>query len=1138
MRIGVGMLLFTSVLIGSLVLAEPQRRDFRHIDGSLGSSSYFESSPVRLSGDLDSLFLIYKHRIRCEDENYFPWAESWDGYNVRIRVAGADTLYEEIEPYQVADDSSYYAPLSRYTHQWDVLRCWEAHGEQMGPYDSPRDQWIGGFSNDEEDSVETKIFDLRPFAGDTIQICFVGGSDWAVCTADSSDFFGYIIDDILVVEGVDSTRLADLPSPLGGDTLFFDDFEGPYQTWSCYNKYPIGDHWWLASGGHSGSYKAMCSNDSTLEYVALMDNAIISPKFAREDLPGWPAGPDSLWLHWWLKGSVDSVNAWAYNMYKLDVGGWEHVSTLHSPYEEKGYDLDSLTNDQWKLNREWSAYGIGMHDLTPLLSAGWDTLQVLVGFGSNASAVPPGVIGLQADDIALIGKQTGEDTLLYFSAEDPGWNDEITGQPWTTVDFTDSLADSMWHKDTFQAISGTYSMWWGDPDIQGYGNGRYQALISPKLYIGYDTGSIAGTVSNGGKGPIAGAVVTAEGALMISDTTDAGGQYLIADVPAGLYDITASASGYYPETEGGATVAEGDTTVVDFYLSPYQMDLDWSTFLGGNSEDYGRGVALDSSGCVYLTGTTRSPDFPVTAGAYDTTLGGVRDAFAAKLNASGSVLIYAIYLGGEGWDYGADIDLDSAGCVYLVGTTQSSDFPITTGAFDSTLGGDKDNFVAKLNTEGDALLYSTYLGGGNNEQDGDIVVDHLGRAHVTANTASSNFPTTPGAFDESFNYGLSDIVVVVLNATGSALYYGTYVGSDGFEKSAGIAIDDSGRTWVAGYTTSSDFPITPNALDNSFNDGDGDAVVFAMDVDGSDMSYGTFLGGGEGDYGTAVKQNDSGQICVAGYTYSDDFPVTPGAFDELHSGDADAFVARLDVSLTSLEFSTYLGGSGSDALWGMGMDANNDIYVMGSTWSQDMPVTDAAVDTTYNGQMDIYLSWLGDDGAVLRYATFLGADFDDSPSDMVVDPQGSAYVIGWTTSSAFPTTAGAFSTVYNGGYCDAFVFKLGGGSDLTPPEAIDDLDISLEGGAKSSSGNVRLIWSEPYDDVGVVRYVIHRSNDPASSGDSIAGTTDTTYVDAGAVGDTLTNYFYVVRAVDGADRKSADSNQVGEFDNQMTNGIE
>jgi len=1132
----VGILIVSLILVSGLAMAEAQQKLAPGNAGVTKPGKYDHISIDRQSGDIDSLFLIYKHRIRCEESSEFPYLDGWDGYDVRIRVAGADTMYQEIEPYQVAADSSYYAPSSHSTHEWDILKCWEAHGEQSGPYSSPWDQWIGGFANHDDVSVETKIFDLRPFAGDTIQICFVGGSDWGVCTVDDSTLFGYIIDDILVVEGMDSTRLADLPSPLGGDTLFFDDFEGPDQAWSYYSKYPVGDYWRLASGGHSGAYKAMCSDDSTLEYVALLDNAIVSPKFARIDLP---TGLDSLWLHWWLKCSVDSVNAWAHNMYKLDDEDWEHISVLDPPYERKWYNLGRATNDDWKHNTEWSAFGTEMHDLTPLLYTGWDTLQVLVGFGSDGSPVPSGVVGLQVDDITLIGKQTDEDTLLYFSAEGPGWNDEITGEPWYTVDFTDSLADSMWHKDTFRAISGTYSMWWGDPDIQGYANMRYQALISPKLFIGYDSGHIAGTVSGSGKGPIAGAVVTAEGAETRSDTTDAGGHYLISDLPTGSYDVTATAMGYQLYTENDVAVVADDTTMVDFSLTPCTIDFTWSTFLGGSNHDQGYGIAVDISGCAHVTGNTQSTDFPVTAGAYDTSLANNGDLFVTKFHALGSSLMYSTFLGGGQTDQGTQIAVDKVGNVFVTGRTYSSDFPVTVGAFDTSLAGSSDSFVSKLNATGDVLLFSTFLGGSGSERTGSIAVDDTSQAHVASSTTSSDFPVTGGAFDVTHNGGGYDNYVAKLNATGSDLLYATFVGGGGNDNSYDIYLNDVGQAWVVGEAPSG-YPTTTNAFDTTYNGGTSDAVVFCVSMKGDSLVYGSYLGGSESDAGLAIGLDESGRIYLAGETSSDDFPVTDGAFDRAIGGASDGFAARLSVSRDSLDYATFLGGDGIEAVYGLVVDSSRGVFLAGKTGSSDFPATVGAIDSTFNSAVDAFVAWLAAGGDHLKYATFLGGAESDLVEDMALDQAGNVYAVGYSTSSDFPTTSSAYDTSHNGGtgQYDAIVFCLGEVVDLTPPETIDDLTIALESGAKSSSGDVRLIWSEPYDDVGVVRYVIHRSTDPAALGDSLAGTTDTTYMDAGTVGDTGSNYFYVVRAVDGAGWKSFDSNQVGEFDSQMTNGVE
>jgi len=297
---------------------------------------------------------------------------------------------------------------------------------------------------------------------------------------------------------------------------------------------------------------------------------------------------------------------------------------------------------------------------------------------------------------------------------------------------------------------------------------------------------------------------------------------------------------------------QGKVTTISAQSSA--SDLLYSTFLGGSSSDEGNGIAIDSSGAAYVTGRTSSSDFPTTPGAFDTSF---NNAFVVKLNAAGSALTYATFLGGSESDSGNAIAVDISGAAYVTGHTSSSDFPTTSGAFDTSFNGSAytgDAFVIKLNADGSALDYSTFLGGSAFDDGEDIAIDSSGAAYVTGITESFSFPTTSAAFDTSFN-GSGDAFVVKLNAAGSALDYSTFLGGSGFNEDEGwgITIDPSGAAYVIGTTVSSDFPTTPGAFDTSFNGGTdyqgGDAFVAKLNAAGSALTYSTFLGGSGDDWG-------------------------------------------------------------------------------------------------------------------------------------------------------------------------------------------------------------------------------------------------------------------------------------------------
>jgi hypothetical protein len=236
---------------------------------------------------------------------------------------------------------------------------------------------------------------------------------------------------------------------------------------------------------------------------------------------------------------------------------------------------------------------------------------------------------------------------------------------------------------------------------------------------------------------------------------------------------------------------------------------------------------VDGAGNAYITGSTSSSNFPTTPGAFQRSSGSRWNAFVARLNAGGSALVYSTYLGGSSYDFGSGIGLDGVGNAYVTGSTSSSNFPTTPGALQTTPGGGgyHDAFVTKLNAGGSALVYSTYLGGSNDDEASAIAVDGAGNAYVTGHTYSRDFPTTPGAFQRSNGGGPWDAFVARLNAGGSALVYSTYLGGNDRDEGFGIAVDAIGNAYVVGSTYSSNFPTTPGALQRTYGGGFSDAFV-------------------------------------------------------------------------------------------------------------------------------------------------------------------------------------------------------------------------------------------------------------------------------------------------------------------------
>jgi hypothetical protein len=506
------------------------------------------------------------------------------------------------------------------------------------------------------------------------------------------------------------------------------------------------------------------------------------------------------------------------------------------------------------------------------------------------------------------------------------------------------------------------------------------------------------------------------------------------------------------EAEVGFAVAQYDAS------QPLVIDpaLVYSTYLGGSGFDEGFRIAVDSGGNAYVTGSTSSTNFPTAGGPYQAASGGGTDAFVAKLNPTGTALVYSTYLGGSGIDEGLGIALDP-GCgpapaalcnAYVTGETGSTNFPTTSGAFQPAFGGGfSDAFVAKLNAAGTALVYSTYLGGSGNRGDVGlgIAVDSVGSAYVTGYTDSTNFPTTPGALQTTFGGGLCyygyytcfDAFVVKLNPTGTApLAYSTYLGGSGDDFGHDIAADSGGNAYVTGETGSPNFPTTPGAFQPAFGGGSGDAFVAKLNPTGTALVYSTYLGGSGFDEGLGIAL-DPGcgpapaapcNAYVTGDTSSPNFPTTSGAFQTSLGalGGSNAFVTKLNPAGTPpLTYSTYLGGSTSDAGSGIAVDSLSNAYVTGTSNSTNFPITTDAFQPASGGGADAFVTKLNPAGtAPLAYSTYLGGSDSDRGNGIALDSARNAYVTGFTVSTNFLTTPGAFQPAFDGGSGDAFVAKI------------------------------------------------------------------------------------------------------------------
>ena len=490
----------------------------------------------------------------------------------------------------------------------------------------------------------------------------------------------------------------------------------------------------------------------------------------------------------------------------------------------------------------------------------------------------------------------------------------------------------------------------------------------------------------------------------------------------------------YQESDGRREEIVGeyvlrDSNLVGFEVGTYDVArplvidpvLVYSTYLGGSGGDIGYGITVDVDGNVYITGSTFvSPDFP-TANPLQPTSGGSEDAFVAKLK-DGSTLIYSTYLGGSGLDRGSSIAVDAAGNAYVTGLTSSTDFPTANPLQAVKGGGNWDTFVAKLNSDGSALLYSTYLGGDRDDEGYSIAVDAADNAYVTGSTASSDFPTVnplqPEVGPTVFG---GDAFVAKLTPDGSSLVYSTYLGGTFSDFGFGIAVDSARNAYITGGTESTDFP-TANPLQPA-NSGFEEAFVTKLDPSGSTLIYSTYLGGGNSDRGADIALDESGNAYVTGNTSSSDFP-TANPLQPVIGSIAlggDAFVAKLNPEGSSLVYSTYLGGSGSDIVSGIDVDASGNAYVIGKTESSDFPTANP-LQPVLGSSRDAFVAKLNPEGSSLVYSTYLGGNTFDEGQAIAVDSAGSAYVTGWTSSADFPT-ANPLQPALGGGN-NAFVARI------------------------------------------------------------------------------------------------------------------
>ena len=377
-------------------------------------------------------------------------------------------------------------------------------------------------------------------------------------------------------------------------------------------------------------------------------------------------------------------------------------------------------------------------------------------------------------------------------------------------------------------------------------------------------------------------------------------------------------------------------------ISADGSQLIYSTYLGGNGSDTASGIAVDATGTAYVGGYTLSTNFPIFT-PYQAAIrsAGTFDAFAARLNSAGSALMYSTYLGGSSDDAPFAVALDSAGSFYLAGQTASTNFPLLNSVVGSRVSA-IDGFVTKLSSAGNTLIFSTYLGGNNDDGPQGLAADGAGNAYITGYTRSSNFQRVNfiqgalggGTCTDGVNtFPCSDAFVTKIASAGSQIVYSTYLGGNGEDQGEGIAVDSQGNAYVSGFAASSNFP-TATPIQSTLA-GETDVFVTKLNAAGTAIAYSTYLGGLLSDDGSAIAVDSAGSAIVAGNTSSSAFPVVNSI--QGWNGD-DVFVSKLSPAGSSLMYSTFLGGTDIDFASAIALDTSGNAYVGGGTISDDFPV--------------------------------------------------------------------------------------------------------------------------------------------------------------------------------------------------------
>lgn len=464
---------------------------------------------------------------------------------------------------------------------------------------------------------------------------------------------------------------------------------------------------------------------------------------------------------------------------------------------------------------------------------------------------------------------------------------------------------------------------------------------------------------------------------------------------------------------------------IDNYVNSIDLIIDpiffFSTYLGGDAQTFGKAIAVDSSGSSYVTSYTSSSNFPITNPIIGSPYNGTFAIYVTKFDSTGN-LVYSTYINGDGDDQSYGIAVDLYNNVYITGYTTSFDFPTT---FNQGLNpdGNKALFVTKLDSTGGNILYSVYIHGDGNDWGYAIALDSDDNAYITGNTTSSNYPSTYTVLTGNKNA----VFITKIDSTGTNLPYSVYIDGNGDDWGLGIDVNALSEAYITGYTYSSDFPVTNKLGPNNLSNASASVYIIKVNDLGTALPYSAYIHGNSFDIGYDIALDSSSNAYITGYTQSTNFPANQLGANTL-SGSPSVFVTKINSNLSSLLYSSYIHGNGSDIAFAIDLDASNNAYITGYTSSLNFPTTLNIGPNSPNYGLAVFITEISSSGSSIPFSAYIHGNLFEIGFGIAVDNFNNIYATGYTGSSNFPTTRAYDSTLT--GFTDAFVLKFSTQDDL------------------------------------------------------------------------------------------------------------